>query len=203
MAKSPLTLSNSILYEKPTFDDNFYKESFKDGYQVNGNEARLGKGRLDYLIDEYGVWEPDSDYSQAYLGYIDPREFIKATITGNDSITKRELDNPDDLDIQRINNERQTPFLQVNFDDNSIVGHEGRHRLSSFAKAGVTKLPIVFRDMSPTFRRYNTQGKQYNGILKGQDFGFGRGQDINLVSDLIPINYKNANVLREKFGYNK
>lgn len=203
MAKSPLELAKEILYEKPKFDDNFYRESFKDGYKINGNEARLGKGRLDYLIDEYGVWSPDSDYSQAYLGFINPSDFINGTLTGQDTTTKREIDNPEPLDIDRINRERQTPFLQVDFDKNRIVGHEGRHRLSSMAKAGITKIPVVFQDRSPSFNKDHAQAKNYNGVLKGQDFGHGVGQDISLISDLIPINYKNAQQLREKFGYNK
>lgn len=201
--KSPLELSNKLQYEKPTLDDDFYGNAFKDGYKVNGNEARLGKGRLDYLISEYGVWNPNLDYSQAYLGFINPNDFIKGTLTGKDTITKKEIDNPNPMDLDRINGSRQTPFLQIDFDKNRIVGHEGRHRLSSMAKAGVTRLPIVFRDMSPSFDKYKVLTKNYNGILKGQDFGFGRGQDINLVSDLIPINYKNASKLKEMFGYNE
>lgn len=203
MAKSPLQLSNEMLYEKPNLDDNFYRNSFKDGYRVNGNEARLGKGRLDYLIEEYGVWNPNEDYSQAYLGFINPKDFIGSTLTNRDTITKREIDNPDPMDLERINNERQTPFLQVDFDKNRIVGHEGRHRLSSMSKAGVERLPIVFRDMSPSFEKYKAKAKNYNGVLSGQTFGDDKAKDLNYIGDLIPINYKNASKLRELFGYNE
>lgn len=194
------SLLNNQLYPKPELNGDFYSNSFKDGYKLKGNEARLGKGRLNYLISEYGVWD-DSDYAQAYLGFIDPREFIKGTLTGQDTTTAKELANPSDLDLERINNERQTPFLDIDFENNEILGHEGRHRLSSFAKAGINRLPIVIRDRSPNYRRYHSQAKRnYNNSINGQDFGFGRGQNIALNSDLIPINYKNIADLYKIFG---
>lgn len=186
--------------EKPEFNDDFYRNSFKDGYKIKGNEARLGKGRLNYLIEEYGVWNDNLDYSQAYLGFIDPRQFIDGTLTENDTITRKEIDNPVDLDLDRINKERQTPFLQVDFDNNRIVGHEGRHRLSSFVKAGINRIPVVFQDRSPSFEKYKAKVKNFNGVLRGQDFGSNKASDINLVSTLIPINYKNIEQLYKMFG---
>ena len=149
--KSPLAQAKAQLYPKPKFNDEFYRDSFKDGYKLKGNEARLGKGRLNYLIEEYGLWDDDSDYAKAYLGYINPSDFINSTLTKGDTYTRREIENQPELDIDRINRERQTPFLQVDFDNNEIVGHEGRNRLSSFAKSGINKLPVVFIDMSPSF----------------------------------------------------
>lgn len=200
--KSPLEQAKAQLYPKPTFDDNFYRESFKDGYKIKGNEARLGKGRLNYLIEEYGLWDDDSDYAKAYLGYINPSDFIKGTLTDDDTITRREIESQPELDLDRVNRERQTPFLQVDFDKNEIVGHEGRHRLSSFAKSGINRLPVVFVDRSPSFEKYKSKRKSYNGELLGQRFNDGaRASNINLISDLIPLNYKNIEDLYKTFGY--
>ena len=199
--KSPLAQAKAQLYPKPSLDDDFYSNAHKDGYKVNGNEARLGKGRLNSLIDEYGVWNDNLDYAKAYLGFIDPREFIKGTLAGSDSITREEIENPQDLDLEKINNNSQTPFLMVDFDNNKIVGHEGRHRLSSFAKAGVNRLPIVVRDYSPSFKKDHAQKRNYKGSIKGQLFdGIGKGDDINFDSDLIPLNYKNIEDLYKIFG---
>ena len=116
--KNPLQLSQALQRpEPPEINNGFYSNAYKDGYKLKGNEARLGKGRINYLIEEYGLWNPNSDYSKAYLGFIDPREFIKGTITDNDTITKEELANPLDLDLEKINNNTQTPFLMVDFDN--------------------------------------------------------------------------------------
>lgn len=199
--KSPLALAKSELYPKPTFDDNFYRESFKDGYKLKGNEARLGKGRLNYLIESEGVWNDNLDYAKAYLGYINPKDFISATLGGDDSIIAEELKNQPKLDLNRINNERQTPFLEVDFDNNKVVGHEGRHRLQSFINSGIERLPIVFVDRSPSFKKNNAQKKKFNGTLKGQFYDDDMvGRDIAYQGDLIPLNYKNIEDLYKTFG---
>lgn len=198
--KNPLALAKSELYPKPKFDDDFYRNAHKDGYYLKGNEARLGKGRLNALIDEYGVWEDNSDYSKAYLGFINPRDFINATI-GKDSITRREIENQPPLDLERVNSQSQTPFLNIDFDNNRIVGHEGRHRLSSFAKSGIERLPVVIRDYSPSFRKDHAQRRKYKGILQGQGFDeTDKGQNINFEGDLIPLNYKNIEDLYKYFN---
>lgn len=191
--KNPLQLAETIQRpEKPVIDDEFYSNAHKDGYRLKGNEARLGKGRINSLIDEYGLWNENSDYSKGYLAYIDPREFIRGTTSDRDSTTNEELKNPSDLDLKRINNESQTPFLDVDFDNKVILGHEGRHRLASFAKQGINRLPVVIRDRSSSFSKDHAAKKNFNGTLGSQLFyDDDKRHNINLNSDLIPLNYKN------------
>ena len=43
-------------------------------------QARFGKGRMDSLIDEYGVWDDKSNYSKGYLAYINPNDYLGKTI---------------------------------------------------------------------------------------------------------------------------
>lgn len=200
--KNPLQQAKAMTYPKPELNDDFYSNAYKDGYKIKGNEARLGKGRLNYLVSEYGVWDDNSDYAKAYLGYVDPREFIKGT-TVKGSPMVEELANQPELDLDRINSESQTPFLSVDFDNWRVKGHEGRHRLSSFAKSGIKRVPVVIRDYSPSYRKDKSSRKTFKGGLVGQKFGETPdewGQGMQLESDLIPLNYKNIAKLYEMFG---
>lgn len=206
MAKNLLELANEIQYEKPTFDSNFYLHASEDGYKLNGAEARLGKGRMDDLIETYGVWNPKLDYAKGYLGFIDPEQFLTATTSKyiRERIEKESFP----LDLEKLNNYPQTPFLNFKRDSKGniyIVGHEGRHRMSALSKAGVKKIPIVFRDESDQYNRYNVQPTSIKGFVGGQTFdGTNKAGSINFDNlELIPLNYKNAPLLWEKFGYNK
>lgn len=208
--KSPLEQAKAQLYPKPELNRDFYQNAHKDGYFLKGNEARLGKGRLNALIDEYGVWNDKLDYAKGFLAYVDPREFLNGTMidkekSGNytlgDKSLQEEIDNPDPLDLARMNNEGQTPFLNIDFDKNEITGHEGRHRLSSLAKAGITRVPIVIRDSSLGYNKQNSQKRNYKGFVNGQNFGLKRiAKGMNFDSDLIPLNYKNIEDLYKIFG---
>ena len=125
------------------------------------------------------------------MGYIDPREFIKGTVVPGGE-TEVELKNQPLLDLDRVNNETQTPFLTIDFDNGIIKGHEGRHRLQSFANSGINRLPVVIRDYSPNFSKNHAKARKFSGNIAGQNYGgIGSGQPIKLESDLIPLNYKN------------
>lgn len=202
--KNPNEQANSILYEKPKFDTDFYLNASKDGYKLIGNEARLGKGRLDDLIETYGVWNDNSDYSKAYLGYIDPAKFVEATTDDVSQIEKESFP----LDIDKLNAHPYSMFLKFKRDKKGnvyITGHEGRHRMNALSKAGINRVPIAFIDESQDYNRYNAQPQRFKGVFGGQKFYDDmRGKSITFDDlELIPLNYKNASTLWQKFGYNK
>lgn len=202
--KSPDQQANSLLYEKPKFDSDFYLHSSEDGYKLIGNEARLGKGRLDDLIETYGVWDDNSDYSKAYLGYIDPAKFVEGTTNDVSKIEQESFP----LDIDKLNSYPQTMFLKFKRDNKGnvyITGHEGRHRMNALSKAGINRVPIAFIDESKDYDRYHTKPQKFKGVFGGQKFYEDmRGKSIPFEDlELIPLNYKNAATLMNKFGYNK
>ena len=208
MAKNPVELARKLEYEKPIINDDFYGNAFKDGYKLKGNEARLGKGRLDDLIDYYGKWD-NSDYSKAYLTYINPKDFLDLSFKGdnkNDPLVN-EIEGilkNNNLDLERINNAPYTPFLEMDFDNNTILNHDGRHRLAAFASAGIDKVPIVIKGAGKSFDKTRTQPYRYYGNVKGQNLGPVRAPGKqNMELDLTPLNYKNAPLLWDKFGYNE
>ena len=105
--------------------------------------------------------------------------------------------------MDKINSVNTTPFLHVNFDNNEVVGHEGRHRLASFAKAGVNRVPVVVVDKSPSFKKGNATTRQGGLKIRGQLFDDNkRAKDFVLDEDMIPINYKNLKTLIERYGDN-
>ena len=206
--KTPIALAQNIQYEKPIINSDFYKTAYKDGYKLVGKESRLGKGRLDDLIDYYGLWNPDFDYAKAYLAYINPRDFLDLTwnpeFDGSVGPELREILNKKELDLDLVNSHPHTPFLELDFDNNEVVGHEGRHRMAAFASAGIDKVPVVIRGKGESFDKKNTKPYVYKNNVKGQGFDFTQAPGKqNLELDLTPLNYKNAPTLWEKFGYNK
>lgn len=188
----------------PNFDSDFYRNAFKDGYKIEegSDVATLGEGRIDYLIDEYGVWNKDSDYSKGYLAYINPNDFISATLTDEDVIINDELNQIKELDLDRINNENQTMFLDIDFDNGAVVGHEGRHRMKAFASAGIKYVPIVIRDKSGSFNKTKTAKMVLQGSILGQDFDDGGKRNKINVSGmkLIPLNFKHKRDLLNTFS---
>lgn len=208
MAKSPLELSNEFQYKKPIIDDDFYGNAFKDGYKLKGNEARLGKGRLDDLIDYYGLWD-NSNYAKAYLTYISPKDFLNLSFKEgnlNDPIVKEidDIRKNKNIDLDRINNAPYTPFLELDFDNNQVLNHDGRHRLAAFAGAGIDKVPVVIKGAGKSFDKTKTQPYRYIKSVKGQNLGSVNAPGVNnLELDLVPLNYKNASTLWKKFGYNE
>ena len=188
---------------KPVFDGDFYRNAYKDGYKVEegSDTATLGEGRIDYLIDEYGVWNENSNYAKAYLTYINPNDFIGATLTNEDTTTNSELEQIQNLDLDRINNESQTMFLDIDFDNGVVVGHEGRHRMKAFASAGIKFVPVVIRNKSESFDKTNTEELILDGNIMGQDFdGVRKGSKINVSGmRLIPLNFKHKRNLLNEF----
>ena len=207
--KNPLEQAQNLQYEKPIIDDDFYSGAYLDGYKLVGKESRLGKGRLDDLIDYYGLWNPDFDYAKAYLTYINPKDYLDLTFkfdNKNDPLNQeiQGILDKKELDLDRINNQPHTPFLELDFDNNEIVGHDGRHRMAAFLSAGIDKVPVVIRGKGASFDKKNTKPYVYKSNVRGQDLGPVRAPGKqNLELDLVPLNYKNAPTLWEKFGYNK
>lgn len=198
--KNPLALANSLLYEKPDFGKGFY-DRYKEGYAIDNDQLRINKGRMDDIIDYYGVWNDDSNYSKGYMGFIEPRQFVEATAPDPSLIDNETTP----LDLEKLNNTNYHPFLKINRDSKGnayIVGHEGRHRLNALARAGVKKVPIIFEDVSSQHNKNNVQPQTFNGMLGGQKYdNDSRGKSIPFENlELTPINYKNASTLWSRFG---
>lgn len=185
--------------------DTEVRRSLKDiGMTLKDGNARWTDERIDYLIDEFGASHND-DYSQAYAVLMNPRDFLKLTLSDerleqwNRNANTEADPETHSLDTEKLRREHQTPFLEIWSKDGTMVqGHEGRHRMRALLEAGVKSVPVVIRDTDTKY----TKKPLDSMTLSSQDFGY---DPINnnakvTIKDLVPIKESNRAELVEKFG---
>lgn len=190
--------------------DTEVRRSLKDiGMTLKDGNARWTDERIDRLIDEFGASNPD--YSRAYAVLMNPRDFLKLTLSDEELNNWNERSAKVDpiygdqrwlfrkLDTEELKNEKQTPFLEIYSKDGTMVqGHEGRHRMRALLEAGVKSVPVVIRDTDTKY----TKKPLGSMTLSSQDFGYdpvNNGAEIT-IKDLVPIKESNRAELVEKFG---
>lgn len=190
--------------------DTEVRRSLKDiGMTLKDGNARWTDERIDYLIDEFGASNPD--YSRAYAVLMNPRDFLKLTLSDEELNNWNERSAKVDpiygdqrwlfrkLDTEELKNEKQTPFLEIYSKDGTMVqGHEGRHRMRALLEAGVKSVPVVIRDTDTKY----TKKPLGSMTLSSQDFGYdpvNNGAEIT-IKDLVPVKESNRAELVEKFG---
>lgn len=180
------------------------KNSISDSDMVveDGNARWTGE-RIDSLIREYGASNPD--YSQAYAVMMNPRDFLKLTLSDerleqwNAGANQEEHPEVFSLDEEELRNQEQTPFLTIYSNDGTMVqGHEGRHRMRALMEAGIKSVPVVIRDIDTKYSKVPTESM----TLSSQDFGYDpvNNNATVTINDLVPIKESNRDELIQKFG---
>ena len=127
----------------------------QEGIVVADNVAKYTNNRINRVIQQY----QHPNQINASVVTINPADFVKAVTDPYYEAWLKDSFKVDDLDIERLSDEGQTPFVYVIevFDSSDAVkgewridGHEGRHRMQAMANAGITEAPLVviFRDAS-------------------------------------------------------
>lgn len=179
-------------------------------FSIKDDKARWTDDRIDDLIKLYGA--SDRSYSRAYAVLMNPRDFLKLTLSdesldewnrlssevdpikGDQRWVFRKLDRNDLANIRE-----DAPYLQIYSNDGTMVqGHEGRHRMRALMEAGVKSVPIAIRDTDTKYTKTNIDSM----TLSSQDFGY---DPVNnnaqiTIHDLVPIKESNRAELIEKFG---
>ena len=122
--------------------------------------------RIDRVIQTYASVEG----TDAQIAFINPSEFVDATHLDPKAIAKA----AGDLDVERLKDEKNTPFLWVV--DGKIVAHEGRHRMSAMAKEGIDRVPIAIRYLDGI----EEAPKASDYTLEGQELDDGDGKPLNI-----------------------
>ena len=175
----------------------------EDGYEISGKTARWTDERIDSLIREYGASNPD--YSKAYAVLMNPRDFLKLTLS-DDILDKwnkgsNMAEHPEvySLDEEQLRNNTLTPFLKIwSNDGTEITGHEGRHRMRALLEAGITSVPVVLEDLDTKYSKQTVDSM----TLSSQDFGddpVNNGATVT-VNNLVPIKASNRDELARMFG---
>ena len=137
------------------------------------------------------------DYANSYIAWVSPEDFIYAT-TGSAQVRDILTEEAGSLDVERLSNERQPIYLLVDFEKESIIGHEGRHRMIALQKAGVERVAVVIEARNNDL--YNTkpinmmhlEGQYFNQSNKGRDF---------YLHDALPLSNRYASVVTELFSH--
>lgn len=166
-------------------------------------EATWSPERVDLLVNEYEYFQGGRENdTKAYAAFINPAEFVRAT-TGPGELRQELLRAEDGLDMKRLREERQTPFLLVEFVPGEkamwrIEGHEGRHRMAALAAAGVERVPVLIR-MVGEAKAWAPVKEQW---LSGQKFGPTSREkgDAVQITDLTPISFARREELQQKFA---
>lgn len=163
---------------------------YKEDTTAKGKVAKITNERIERLFNEYGASNPS--YAQAYITSIHPRDFLSLTL--KDSVLEK-WDNASKegndaelypLNEDKLRNQKQTPFLEVDTETGVVRGHEGRHRMRALLEAGVTEVPVVIID---TKTKYSKQ-KENAMTISAQDFNDGAVNNnfTTEIRNLIPIN---------------
>lgn len=178
------------------------KPRYKGDTKTKGKVAKLTDERIEHLFNEYGASNPS--YAKAYVTSIHPRDFLSLTLSDEslerwDNVTKQGTDaeyRP--LDVEKLKNERQTPFLEVDTETGRVIGHEGRHRMRALLEAGITEVPIAVIDINT---KYSKQ-KESSMRLSSQEFykGYVNDNFKTEVKNLIPLNKVNSNEIYSAYG---
>jgi hypothetical protein len=173
----------------------FSRESKDMRFSLRG--AGLTPKRVDNLLNKY-AYDMSPNDTKAYVGRVNPRDFLNATTTQEGlEIIRAETT---ELDDQKLISESQPIYLAVKEGTFAqtpaweIKGHEGRHRMMALANAGYDSVPVVFefgnrvKNAEPIKNKYVVRQKFNGGEKAIQDFS---------VKNVVPVSYANKAQLRE------
>lgn len=102
------------------------------------NAVSWSKDRLDREM-RYSHY--NDGRAKAWVGWVNPADFLAATTTPTQ---RAEIDAKRGKydSMEQIAGNEMTPHLQYDL-NGKVLDHEGRHRMSSLARMGVTKVPVI------------------------------------------------------------
>ncbi len=170
-------------------DTNFYMNNTIRGKNNNDKKFQLSNENIDKLI-ESSISEWDDNYALNYITKMTPDDFLK--LTANQNVMEMLEAQKFDLDLDILNRKGSWIFLDIDFENNVAVSHEGRHRMYALKNAGYNQVDVVV--FPRNYEKYNA--KTYNNIkIKAQDE---ISDDYVLFDKITPVSKANADKIRKR-----
>lgn len=198
---SPFNTENTAYYPDRAFERN--------GIVIKDGVASFTPKRFEDLIEEFSVpvgGQLNQNYAKGYVAYISPSDFLSLTTNNEKAIIEQTQTIPDKysngkLDVKKLASTYQTPFLDVDFDDGTVCGHEGRHRMVMLRDAGIDKVAIVVKSANPEAGKYHTE-KMQNVFITGQVMNGKKTPGKVTLDEIIPLSPAYRDEVAEKFVNN-
>lgn len=195
---SPFNTENTAYYPDRAFERN--------GIVIKDGVASFTPKRFEDLIEEFSVpvgGQLNQNYAKGYVAYISPSDFLSLTTNNEKAIIEQTQTIPDKygsgkLDVDQLAATRQTPFLEIDFDDGTVYGHEGRHRMVMLRDAGIDKVAIVVKSLNPEAGKYHTE-KMQNVFITGQVMNGKKTPGKVTLDEIIPLSPAYRDEVAEKF----
>ena len=178
----------------------------RNGIVIKDGVASFTPKRFEDLIEEFSVpvgGQLNQNYAKGYVAYISPSDFLSLTTNNEKAIIEQTKTIPDiygsgKLDVDKLAATRQTPFLEIDFDDGTVYGHEGRHRMVMLRDAGIDKVAIVVKSLNPEAGKYHTE-KMQNVFITGQVMNGKKTPGKVTLDEIIPLSPAYRDEVAEKF----
>ena len=183
-------------------------EDIKDEFDptIYGGRLYVKPETMDYWFSGNGYAAPGSrKYSKAYITMMNPADFLRISTT-EESEQRRILSESKPLNQagKSLDSTAQRQPIQLIIDQDTwkVVGHEGRHRATALARAGVTQMPVVLVDERDGGQKTSKQ-REASIELQGQDPDFNPNNLENgnrlVLKDVIPIREEFEDEIRSRF----
>ena len=178
-----------------------FNQQKKDiGYALRGVKAKLPYDRtaileestVDKYLSEYAA-KSNGKYSNAYIAYMSPDDFLKLTTGGVVGRARVEAESKKlNAEQFRTVTPKDAIRLYIDADTGEVSGHEGMHRMAALLKDGIDNVPVILYDSNNKYGKSELQDLE----LTGQ---FNNNAKVS-IGQAIPLNYNNRDRIIKMFA---
>ena len=203
-------MKQSVLYEgQPRFSVS--EDSVSDDEQAQNvlRSLRIKKLQSRSGYEPYAAYTParierelrlsrspdDPNYAKSYITWVRPSAFVNATTTSADFREQLKTE-AKPLDLEMLKDESQPIYLIVDFEEERVLGHEGRHRMLALQEAGIERVAVIIDSRHVSPYKAKPIERMY---VSGQQWGYEEGDGFTL-RNLLPLSDRYADAVRELFS---